>query len=494
MTAAVTSSIEADVLILGAGLAGLRAALSCLEASPSLRLAVASPSSGPSGSSFANVNDALGMHACLTDQDREDYVREVLALNRGAWLSPELLAVQAEESEARLRDLMALGVPFTRDASGKPLAHSSCFSPGSRRAFVFTGLSKAYECFTTRLRALGCRFLHGFQAASVLSDPARGALLMPCGAVESGHASARAECGGPPRPGQHGPILVRARAVVAAMGGPARLFAHSMAGPNPGFGQGVLARTGARMANLGFLQYMWGTLPGKTFWQPGVLGAGGYHLASPGSPENPPVPPVPVEELIPGIGELSARRAGHCPYGYSLEDSAIDLALAEGLDSAGVATLLAPDGTPLRVAPMAHASNGGAVIDEHGQTSVPGILACGECATGMHGANRVGGGMVLATQVFGHRAGVRAALIAENSCTEDSGTARCAELPADEDERREGLDWLARGLSRYAALGGRPGHAAFTAQVRRQLEQARDWRVSLSLETGLGILSNLPVA
>lgn len=485
MTAAATVSIEADVLILGAGLAGLRAALSCLEASPSLRVAVASPASGPSGSSFANVNDALGMHVCLTDQDREDYTREVLSLNQGtggAWLSPELLAIQAEDSEARFRDLLALGVPFTRDASGEPLAHSSCFSPHSRRAFVFTGLAKAHACFAARLEALGCRFLHGFQAASVLGDPARGALLMPCAA------------GGPPRPGQNRPIIVRARAVVAAMGGPARLFAHSMAGPNPGFGQGVLARAGARMANLGFLQYMWGALPGKTFWQPGVTGGGGYRLERPGSREGSSGAPIAVEELVPGLGELSARRVGHCPFGYSLDDSAIDLALAEGLDSAGVATLLAPDGTPLRVAPMAHASNGGAMIDEHGQTSVPGLLACGECATGMHGANRVGGGMVLATQVFGHRAGVRAARIAEDSGPEDAQAALPEQFLDDGAERREGLDWLARGLSRYAALGGRPGHAAFAAQVRQRLEQARDWRLSLSLETGLGILSNLPVA
>lgn len=64
---------------------------------------------------------------------------------------------------------------------------------------------------------------------------------------------------------------------------------------------------------------------------------------------------------------------------------------------------------------MAHAGNGGAVIDAHGQTSVAGLFACGECATGMHGANRIGGAMVLATQVFGHRAGVAAARMAADA-------------------------------------------------------------------------------
>ncbi|MDY7002291.1 MAG: FAD-binding protein, partial [Thermodesulfobacteriota bacterium] len=49
-------------------------------------------------------------------------------------------------------------------------------------------------------------------------------------------------------------------------------------------------------------------------------------------------------------------------------------------------------------------------IDENGRTSVPGLFAIGECASGMHGANRIGGAMVAATQVFGARAGRAAGL------------------------------------------------------------------------------------
>ena len=58
---------------------------------------------------------------------------------------------------------------------------------------------------------------------------------------------------------------------------------------------------------------------------------------------------------------------------------------------------------------MAHSGNGGARIDNYAQTSIPGLYAVGECASGMHGANRMGGGMVLATQVFGYAAGKNAA-------------------------------------------------------------------------------------
>lgn len=462
-----------DVLILGAGLAGLRAALSCLESSPGLRVLVASATGAPSGSSFANQNNALGMHVCLSDAERDAYVREVLDLNRDARLSSELLAVQAREGEARLQDLVALGLNFTRDDSGSLLGHPSCFSPHSRRAFVFTGLASAFSCFRARLESLGCQFAPGWLAASIAADQgmASGAFLVP-------------RDGGPP-------VFVAAKAVIVALGGPGRLFAHSMAGPGtPGYSHGLLAHAGAAMANLGFLQFMWATVPGKTFWQPAALSAGGYRLVLPDGRD------VPVERLVPDLPVLCSSRAGHCPFAYGLEDSALDLALASGLDESGIVRLIQPDGAPLHVAPMAHASNGGAVIDEHGQTSIPGLLACGECATGMHGANRIGGGMVLAAQVFGHQAGRRAARIARDS--DGSGASHAGRetllrgFAEDSSERTEGLDWLATGLSRFAVLGGRPGCASFALEVRRRLEEARDWRLRLSLETGLGIASNLP--
>nr|WP_279355656.1 FAD-binding protein [Fundidesulfovibrio agrisoli] len=428
-------------MILGGGLAGLRAALSCLSAAPKLRVAVVSLASVPSGSSFANRNDALGVHVCLNDSEREQYVREVQALNRGqAVLDARLLAIQAEEGAARLADLIGLGLPFERDERGALIPRSSCFSPDSRRAYVFKGLERAWGCFKARLDALGCLFVPGVLPVSVRGGREPGALLLPVG----GGAA----------------VPVRARAVVAALGGPARLFRHTMSGPGaPGYSHGLLAHAGADMANCGYLQYMWGTVPGKRFFQPGD-----WSGADPA---------------------LAGARRGHCPFGYGLEDSAVDLALAAMMEQDGTVRL--EEG---RVAPMAHASNGGAVIDEWAQTRVQGLLACGECATGMHGANRIGGGMVLATQVFGHRAGTRAAELAQGS---DGGRGPDWEAPViDRAERIAGLRWLAKGLSRFAVLGGRPGHQEFLWDVRVRLETARDWRLRLSLRTGEFILDGLP--
>ena len=67
-----------------------------------------------------------------------------------------------------------------------------------------------------------------------------------------------------------------------------------------------------------------------------------------------------------------------------------------------------PD-VPLRVYPLTHFSMGGIRIDAHGRTGRPGILACGEIAAGVHGANRLAGHALSETLVFGLNAGKAAA-------------------------------------------------------------------------------------
>ncbi|MDA8306238.1 MAG: FAD-dependent oxidoreductase [Deltaproteobacteria bacterium] len=64
---------------------------------------------------------------------------------------------------------------------------------------------------------------------------------------------------------------------------------------------------------------------------------------------------------------------------------------------------------PLRVAPAAHHTMGGIVIDRDCATSVPGLFAAGEVAGGVHGANRIGGNGLAEAVVFGARAGKSAA-------------------------------------------------------------------------------------
>jgi succinate dehydrogenase/fumarate reductase flavoprotein subunit len=96
---------------------------------------------------------------------------------------------------------------------------------------------------------------------------------------------------------------------------------------------------------------------------------------------------------------------------------------------------------PLRVAPAAHHSMGGVRVDADGATSVPGLFAAGEAAGGLHGANRMGGNALSEALVFGARAGSAAAAYA-------------ASLPAA--ERQAIQKPPAEGVAKQA-WGSRPG-------------------------------------
>ncbi len=446
MISTITPPACVDVLILGAGLAGLRAALSCLRADPGLSVLVAGLRPGPSGSSFANANDALGMHAPRTQQEQDDYRQEARALAGGGFLNPELVDVQAREAGDRLRDLTDLGFPFQRNPDGTLTGRGSCFSPDSRRAYVFEGLSKAWACMMEPLSALGCRFAFGVKPVALVMGERRGAVLA-CGEGET-------------------LATVGARVVVAAVGGPAGLFRHAGPGAGvPGYADGLLARTGAAMANCGHLQFLWASLPERSFVQPGDL-------------------PGDVFGFDP---ELARQRRGHCPAAHGLPDAALDHALCARMDPDGIVRTHGR-----QMVPLTHAGNGGAVIDAQAQTDVPGLLACGECATGMHGANRLGGAMVLATQVFGHRAGERAAaLCRETGPPRPISWAR--PLVRDRREREEGLARLGLALSRHAAPldpeAARPGRQRALDALRVDIRDAEDWQLRLSLATAELILA-----
>lgn len=74
--------------------------------------------------------------------------------------------------------------------------------------------------------------------------------------------------------------------------------------------------------------------------------------------------------------------------------------------------------SPMEVAPTAHYSMGGVVVDpQNGATEIQGLYAAGEVAAGLHGANRLGGNSLVETVIFGRRAGTAAA---EHSATQDA--------------------------------------------------------------------------
>lgn len=421
-----------DILILGAGLAGLRAAWAALEADPEARVLVVSARNAPAGSSFANRNAALGMQVLRTEPERELYARRASYIAKPGVLVPELLDALMHDSEARFHDLRQLGVSFRREEnSGEIQWFPGCFLPELPTAAILTRLGDAHKAFVQRVTQLGGEFLTA-SVVNLLCDKS---------------SSRRAICGAMLRNEKTGEERhVLAKSVVLALGGPASLFAWDVSGPgNSGVGYALLHRAGARMANLGFLQFLWHErktgvfFPVQELAQPGgaVLNRSGAEI------------PLPEE-----LHTHAAIRGAHCPYSYGLPDRAIDIFVAAHADEQGRVRVRRAGGDIQEIYPGAHAGNGGAHINAQGATSVEGLYACGENATGMHGADRIGGAMVLATQVFGARAGKTAALYAQSKGDPIAQKAR--PLPPRFPDAGA-VDELERAMQRHALFGGGAG-------------------------------------
>ncbi len=448
-----SNDVRVDILILGAGLAGLRSAIAAKAVDRNLKVLVVTPRDKPSGSSFANRNQALGMQVLLTAEECGQFVSRVHGIAPPGFVNPQLTQILAMESAARFEDILRLGIvpKSSEDALSRV---PGCFLPDLSSAVIFNDLPALFQAMLEALHSLGGGFISGWEAIDLLSDTSlsepnvRGALLR----------------------NKEGELArIRAKTVILATGGPASLFSRDVSGPaSSGYTFGLLDAIGAECDNLPFVQFMWYKVQRNDFFQPALLGAKNARIRLVNGSEI---------SLPHAYQDMVEMRHTHCPASYQLHDSGLDHFLVRQLDGDGTVAVSVDGANWTRIAPMAHAGNGGAVIDEHGRTTVNGLYACGECATGMHGANRIGGAMMLATQVFGARAGYGAAQHALETASPEYSTLREALPPAagkDTSGRPKPFGWLERRMHQLALMGGvvstENAINPFAAEVEEQLQ------------------------
>jgi succinate dehydrogenase/fumarate reductase flavoprotein subunit len=410
--------LAAGVLVIGAGAAGLRAAIAAKDSGADV-LVVTKGKLASSGATFDNINNEWGYQAAAAFRDKTDnpekHFQEIVDMGLGM-VNNELAWLVAQNAYDRLTDLEAYGIRFKREGD-KYAQIVGCFS-NVPRVFVTEDMNNVRDAFRQVIERRGIRVLEDTQITRLLVADNR------C----YGAAGIR---------GERGFVKITAPATIMAAGGGASIFQYNLA-PRGATGDGYVLgfEAGAALINMEFIQAMLGTPPmqKRNFLPLGVFKDGPHFLNCFG--EEFLEKYYPTQDLLRNAYKARLR---HYPFSARDEAKFIDIGIAKEVlagktsENFGVFVKKERDtsgavlpGGQAEVAPFAHAFNGGLAINFEAETGVTSLFAAGEAAGGAHGADRLGGNMMPAAQVLGERAGKSAALRATRPA-ENPRAAECAE-------------------------------------------------------------------
>ncbi len=396
-----------DVLVIGAGLAGQRAALAAAENGASVGIIskvhpVRSHSNAAAGGINAALNpeDSWESHAFDTVKG-SDYLGD-----------QDAIEIMCREAPDEVLHLEHLGVTFHRNEEGKLGTRAFGGASAARTYYVadITGQALLHVLYEQLMKHDEVeRFEEWFTTALVRDDDGRIA-----GAVTRNIRDGSLE-------------VFTAKSVILATGGNGQIF-------NPttnalictGDGIAMAYRAGAPLMDMEMVQYHPTTLAGiGLLITEGARGEGAHLYNAQGERF--------MEKYAPNKMELASRdvvsRAEQTEIdeGRGFPDGTVALditkvprarilqALREivnvGRDFAGVDITT----EPIHIKPGNHYVMGGVKTDVDGQTDVPGLYAAGECAcVSVHGGNRLGANSLLDTLIFGRRSGEHAAAVAKS--------------------------------------------------------------------------------
>ncbi|MGD9058282.1 MAG: succinate dehydrogenase flavoprotein subunit [Desulfobacterales bacterium] len=402
-----------DVIIVGAGLAGLRAAVEIGKDAHVAVLTKVFATRSHSGAAQGGIGAALG-------NEEEDHCEwHMFDTVKGSDYLGDQDAIEmlANDAPRAIYELENLGVPFNRTPEGKIAqrafgGHTRNFgeAPVKRACYAATRTGRVIlDTLWEQSMRRGTEFFDEFQMLSLIVQDGQ-----CCGVVAYELSTGKLH-------------VFQSKAVLLATGGAGKIYkTTSNAFASTGDGMAIAYRAGAPLEDMEFVQFH-----PTGIYKLGILiseaarGEGGILLNNEGERFMERYAPI-IKDLAPrdmiSRCMLEEMRAGRGIDGKDyfhldlthLGEDVIDKKLAEITSFARTYAGVDPIKEPIPVQPTCHYMMGGIATDADGHvivdeknTAFAGLYAAGECAcVSVHGANRLGCNALLDTLVFGRRAGI----------------------------------------------------------------------------------------
>ena len=459
-----------DVAIVGAGGAGLRAAIAVAEADPSLKVALISKVYPMRSHTVAAEGGAAGV---VRDDDNLDYhFNDTVA--GGDWLCDQnVVEYFVAHCAASLIQLEHWGCPWSR----KPDGHINVRAFGGMKvertwfAADRSGFHMLHTLFQTSLKHPSIRRFDEYFCTDLVVEDGRCQGVV---AIEVATGSF---------------TFIQAKAVILGTGGAGRVYRENTnGGIVTGDGMAMAYRQGAPLRDMEFMQFHPTCMPGTgLLFTEACRGEGGFLLNKDGyrflqdyglgpaeeQPRNKFMELGPRDRLSQAIWHEERKgRTISTPYGEAVHLDLRHLGRKKLRERLPLICELAeeymgidPAQQCIPVRPGIHYTMGGIYANLETETPLPGLYAAGECASnGIHGANRLGSNSLVDIIVFGKLAGEQAAQSART--VQNSDPASLEKLARDAEQRAVAVVNRTDGKERHSVL-------------RREMSQ--------SMESGCGI-------